>query len=97
QRELSRARDARAVYPRQEPLLAQPPDRMRRAGGDLLGAGGDDRADTLESVDQLLLAERRQSVLVRLELERDHEAQVQRRELERRPLLEERRERLFWG
>jgi hypothetical protein len=76
-----------AVDPREQPLVAQPPDRLGRAPAQLIGVGRDHRAGLREHVLELRFRERGQPRALAPHVQRDQKADVQRTELERQPLL----------
>jgi hypothetical protein len=87
QRELAGAHHALAVDPREQPLVAQPPDRVGRAPAQLIGLGRNHRAGLGEHLLELGLGERGQPGGLAAHVQRNQEADVQRAELERQPPL----------
>jgi hypothetical protein len=92
ERVLAGARDARAVHAREQALLAQAAQGVSGAHTLLLQIRGDALAHALEGIEQLLLAKGRQPVLLRLGLQRQQEAELERRQLQRWLALVEGRE-----
>jgi len=95
QRELAGPHHALAIDAREHALVTQPLDRVRGAPANVLRLGLHERARVREYVLELLLAERREARAFRTKVQRDQEAHVDGRQIDRDLAIGDRRNHLI--